>query len=216
MDISGQTPLLIASRSRNHKAVHKLMEAGADAALPDRSGLTTLHWSASNGSNDLIQTIITTGKVSLSLCGGCPLSAEVNLLLIQIPVDIEDSHLQSPLHMAAMNGQLSSATKLLEHGADINKKTIEGITPLYNAAKKSQHNLMELLLLSGAEYLACNNGKTPMDLIIDNNSPHSLSVLLKHRPHLLSEVMKRLENDEVSGEFLSAKHVPYAHVNCSL
>ena len=63
MDVSGQTPLLIASRARNKKAVRRMMEAGADVSLPDRSGLTPLHWTAGNGSIELIQDIIATGKV---------------------------------------------------------------------------------------------------------------------------------------------------------
>ena len=65
--MSGQTPVLIASRARNKKAVHKMMEAGADVSLPDRSGLTALHWTAGNGSIELIQEIIATGKVSTDI-----------------------------------------------------------------------------------------------------------------------------------------------------
>lgn len=64
VDVSGQTPLLIASRARNKKVVRRLLEAGADVSIPDRSGLTPLHWSAGNGSIELIQEIVSTGKVS--------------------------------------------------------------------------------------------------------------------------------------------------------
>ena len=113
-------------------------------------------------------------------------------------MDVEDSHLQSPLHMAAMNGQLASASKLLELGADINKKTIHGYTPLLNAAKKSQHQVMDSLLSRGAEYLPSSDGTTPMHFAIENNSHHCLAVLLKHQPELLSDVISRIESDKVS------------------
>lgn len=99
--------------------------------------------------------------------------------------------------MAAMNGQVASVSKLLELGANINKRTVDGFTPLLNAAKKSQHKVIESLLVRGAEYLPSNSGYTPMDSSIDNNSPHCIRVLLKHRPELLSHIIQRLEDDKV-------------------
>ena len=67
VDVSGQTPILIASRARNKRVVRKLLEAGADVSIPDRSGLTAMHWSAGNGSIELIQEIVSTGKVRAHL-----------------------------------------------------------------------------------------------------------------------------------------------------
>ena len=111
-----------------------------------------------------------------------------------------------------MNGQLASVSKLLELGADINKKTIYGCTPLLNAAKKSQHKVMDSLLLRGAEYLPSSSGQTPLDFAIENNSHHCLAVILKHRPELLSDVINRIENDKVN-DFPVKYNLRYKYMN---
>lgn len=83
------------------------------------------------------------------------------------PVDGDNSTgtlRQTPLHLAAFNGQKQVAMLLIIHGANVNAKDANGYTPLNQAASFGQRELMELLLAHGAEINTEDNaGWTPLD-----------------------------------------------------
>eukprot|EP00588_Corethron_pennatum_P033435 CAMPEP_0194348694 /NCGR_PEP_ID=MMETSP0171-20130528/106672_1 /TAXON_ID=218684 /ORGANISM="Corethron pennatum, Strain L29A3" /LENGTH=737 /DNA_ID=CAMNT_0039116055 /DNA_START=64 /DNA_END=2273 /DNA_ORIENTATION=+ len=67
------------------------------------------------------------------------------------------------LYSAAKCGQLDVATRLLNHGADINYQDSAGITPLYIAVQEDHADLVEMLITKGADLdKARNNGETPL------------------------------------------------------
>ncbi|XP_040149397.1 protein phosphatase 1 regulatory subunit 16A isoform X3 [Ictidomys tridecemlineatus] len=63
------------------------------------------------------------------------------------------------LHMAAASGFSEAATLLLEHGASLSAKDLDGWEPLHAAAYWGQVHLVELLVANGADL----NGKSLMD-----------------------------------------------------
>ncbi|XP_032424457.1 ankyrin repeat and SOCS box protein 9-like [Xiphophorus hellerii] len=87
--------------------------------------------------------------------------------LVQYRADVDQDidSLGSPLHVACSNQQLSSVKKLLQLGADANKRT-SGDSPLHIAARLSSPELVSALLDHGADRLLVNSeGKRPLDLV---------------------------------------------------
>lgn len=59
-----------------------------------------------------------------------------------------------PLVLACQHGALESASLLIDRGAEVDRQTTEGKTPLYEAAASGQPRLVSLLLAKGADHVA--------------------------------------------------------------
>ena len=75
------------------------------------------------------------------------------------------------LTFAAREGDIDSARKLLDAGADVNQTTEYGWTPLLTAVNNRNYRLAKLLLERGANAnLANKGGWTPLYLAVDNRN----------------------------------------------
>ena len=69
----------------------------------------------------------------------------------------------TPLHVASRRGQLEAAHMLIERGADIAARTIDGFTPLHFAADRAEVKVGRMLIERGADMEAQNNaGETSL------------------------------------------------------
>lgn len=69
----------------------------------------------------------------------------------------------APIHSACAISNYEIAELLINHGADVNAKQMQGVTPLHSAAHNGQRELVKLLLDSGADIHAkMDNGQTPL------------------------------------------------------
>ena len=83
---------------------------------------------------------------------------------------------ESSLMLAALNGQLDIATRLVKKGADINKT---GWTPLHYAATKGHVEVIKLLLENHAYIDAESpNGSTPLMMASMYGSPQAVKLLI--------------------------------------
>ena len=94
---------------------------------------------------------------------------------------------ESPLYFAARlwyDGARAIIELLLEHGAEVNSKSYEGMTPLHRVAHEADPTLMELLLDHGADIHARTNANnyslggrsaTPLHIAAETN-PRSRSI----------------------------------------
>eukprot|EP00826_Nyctotherus_ovalis_P061613 TRINITY_DN8786_c0_g3_i1.p1 TRINITY_DN8786_c0_g3~~TRINITY_DN8786_c0_g3_i1.p1 ORF type:complete len:141 (-),score=23.94 TRINITY_DN8786_c0_g3_i1:164-586(-) len=81
-------------------------------------------------------------------------------------IDEKDLMGRTPLHYAAVNNNVKSATFLLQSGASINSKNIAGETPLMKAAEKNHKEVLQILLSQGCDVVAeSKSGKTARCLI---------------------------------------------------
>jgi ankyrin repeat protein len=62
-----------------------------------------------------------------------------------------DKRGNTPLHLAAFNDNGLMVTYLLDRGADVNVKTVEGVTPLHYAAYKGHLANMVALCQKGLQ-----------------------------------------------------------------
>ena len=88
----------------------------------------------------------------------------------------------TPLHWAALNGDLEFARLLLEHGADIEaREPGEGLTALHVAAAGGDADIVKLLLERGADAGARDRaGRRPLDVARMSNSAEVADVLRRH------------------------------------
>jgi ankyrin repeat protein len=106
------------------------------------------------------------------------------LLAAGARVSATDASGATPLHWAALNGDLEFARLLLEHGADVEAQARgEGMTPLHAAAAGGDVDLVELLLERGADAGARDRaGRRPLDVARISNSAEAADVLRHHTP----------------------------------
>lgn len=64
---------------------------------------------------------------------------------------------RSPLHCACMAGSLDCVELLLDNGARVNCKTIDGVTPLHTASWLGLTAIIQRLMLHGADAQARDN-----------------------------------------------------------
>ena len=85
------------------------------------------------------------------------------------------------LHLAARYGTPDIARELLQRGADINARTTQGHTPLFDAIDRSHIMMVTLLLEHGADTgIPDDTGQTPLQMAIANHHTGSTALLQKY------------------------------------
>ncbi|MBE0571895.1 MAG: ankyrin repeat domain-containing protein [Ignavibacteriaceae bacterium] len=168
---SGTTALMIASSYYYYDdMVEYLIGKGANVNLKDKEGKTALLWASSNslpnvkilvangakvneaandGMTPFIQATlgVSSGKVPIEICellrkNGANINAELK----------RQSALRwTALHYAAANGDAELVKYLIKHGANVNKATGEGSTPLFLAKLGNYEEVVTILKKAGAK-----------------------------------------------------------------
>ena len=157
----GKTQLYYAARSGALERARILIENGADVNVMTSNG-TPLHIAAQNGHARMVKLLLENG-------------ADPNA---------KDKSGGTPLHTPAWIGHEDVVAVLIEGGADPNLTT-SGIkaTPLHFCAQRGWTNICKLLLENGAEpslYLEDKEGKTPLDLALENGKQETAEVIKSH------------------------------------
>ncbi|KAL7875722.1 hypothetical protein AOLI_G00106850 [Acnodon oligacanthus] len=115
---------------------------------PNKQGLTVLHVSAQHGRLDCMKLLVDSQCVDVN--ASCPRGRRP-LHMVLSPQSKPHSH--------------ACLTYLLQHGAQHNVSTDEGLTPLHMAAAEGLRECVEALVEIGADTHACDSrGHTPLDL----------------------------------------------------
>lgn len=123
----------------NVRTVNQLLERGFDPNAADEKGQVGLYLALREGSLQV---------------------AEALLKHPGLKVDAVNAADETPLMMAALRGNLEWTQRLLDRGAQLNRK---GWTPLHYAASGPEPKVVSLLLDRGAEIEARSpNGTTPL------------------------------------------------------
>ena len=162
----GVTPLIIAAGGGHLSVVTFLINEGADVSLPDYYGRTALHFAVGSSDN----------------------SCEILRCLIENGADINKGRndKQTPLMVAAENGQVSVATFLIEHGADVELQDEDGNTALHHALFDPDVSceILSCLIGSGADVNGVNKLKhTPLMIAANGGNINALNLLIKHGAH---------------------------------
>lgn len=143
----GNTALSVAVNKKNPVVVRYLLERGADIGQKSAQlGLTPLEDAAMN--NDPSENGIFSMLIDAQKRRG----------------DTELRNIGAALHLAARYGALNNVRKLIEEGANPNTKSIEGLTPLHEAAKEGREAVVEYLISKKVEINPVDkDGYTPVD-----------------------------------------------------
>jgi len=101
-------------------------------------------------------------------------------------INASNRHGQTPLHLAAKQGNSELMRLLLEQGALVDAaESAAGYTPLHTAATQGRADLCELLIRYGAEPdVLTGNLESPLHLAIEKGHAGVVAVLLKYRARL--------------------------------
>ena len=174
--LSFSNGLLLAAKFGLHRMVALLQHL--DASARDSRGREPLAIAAAAGHAEFVETLLTTGRVSvdsrddggrtaLSWAARNGYEKIVGLLLAtsHIDVNFKDDYGRTSLCYAAQNGHEMIVRLLLETGqVDVDSKDIYGRTPLCLAAKGGHEMIVRLLLATGQVDVDSkdNDGLTPL------------------------------------------------------
>ncbi|KAK0062491.1 ankyrin repeat and SOCS box protein 13 [Biomphalaria pfeifferi] len=174
-------PLHEACLAGSIDCVSLLLKHGANVNLGNIDGATALCDACWIGSVECVQLLIDHGAdVNPPFLFSTPLHEAVFrdhwecvqlLVKKRACIDKSDCHYGTPLHVAACKGHVKSAQELLRAGANPNISKIHH-TPLHEAARNQNFELLLLLLEHGANVYAQNNsGLTARQLVPRAMSP---------------------------------------------
>lgn len=96
------------------------------------------------------------------------------------PIDSVDDRCNTALHYACGTFMVDVVTILVEHGADINIRNIDGNTPFHFAAKTGSIDIVNFLLEKGGDTNAKNKkGNTPVNISVSHAKYKPVKCLLQ-------------------------------------
>jgi len=168
---SGTTALMIASSYYFYdNMVEFLIRKGAKLNLQDSEGRTALLWAASNSLPNAKILVANGAKVNIAANDGMTPFIQATLGFSSGKVPIEMCELLrkngakvnaelkrksalgwTALHYAVTNGDAELVKYLIKHGANVNKSTGEGSSPLFLAKLGGYDDIVKILKNAGAE-----------------------------------------------------------------
>lgn len=157
-DYKGRTPLMLAAYAGQTAFVDKLAEKGAPLNSTDNFGRTALYFAVAATQEGVIDSLMKKG-------------ANLHIL--------PKTDRRSFLHQAAETARLSLTKKFVEAKLPVNRKDVNGNTPLHIAIKHGNHPVVEYLLENGADPKITNSvGFTAVELAEQRNN-YQISNLVK-------------------------------------
>ena len=142
------------------QAVELVLNNSMDINTPGLCNRTPLMMASLSSSSTLYETLIALG-------------ADVNAQRTDDKV--------TPLHLATSWNHYMAVRLLLEHGADANIPTVEGISPLHIAASARFFNVVRLLIDGGSSIdLLTTTGRTPLRMAVESKHYMIARLLLDH------------------------------------
>ena len=173
------TPLMKSVRDGNTGLARLLLSAGADPEKRRFDGSTALLIAAAHATTETIDLLLDarartdafndygSGVLRMAM-GATNLAAFTHFLERNVDPDLAPPGKWPVISGVAWDGQIGFIEALLAAGADPNRTTPDGQTPLYIAVRRSQTNVVAQLLAAGADPALRKNedGLTPWHLAI--------------------------------------------------
>jgi ankyrin repeat protein len=158
---AAQTRSLVdAIRSRNHQAIHALLDQHANVNAREADGATALHWAVRGDDLETVRLLLRAGA----------------------SVNVANRYGVTPLMLAATNGSAEITDALLRAGADATASLPEGETVLMTAARTGNPDVVKALIARGADVSARDNwlGETALMWAAAENHAEAARTLIQH------------------------------------
>lgn len=161
MNGGGNTPLHNAASVCSLGVVRALLDAGAHVDCRTTWGATPLQWAARRGGADVVQLLLERGADPRSTGdnGMTPFFAAMDgghlpaaRLILEAGADVNvrtPDVRRTPLHLAALRGQVDAAALMLDHGAELDPVDDYGMTPVQCAARYGNPEVVDLFRARG-------------------------------------------------------------------
>ena len=151
-----------AVRSNNLDEMKRLSQ-GLDIFSKDEDGNTALHIASANGNLDIVRFLLANkNRVVLENEDIQAWHDEAFHVSPEL-IDEWNGNNETPLYIAAKNGNMEMVKYLVEHGANVNRATDAGVTPLHLTALCGDLNIMQYLVEHGADVnRTANNEINPL------------------------------------------------------
>lgn len=162
----GQSPLMIAARVGSLPLVQALVKAGARVNEREKyRGQTALMWAVAGSSVEVVDFLL---RNRAEVDARAAVNDWGNQITSEPRAQYRPAGGLTALLYATRSGCLECARLLLKAGADINRPTPEGVTPLMNAIDNNSYEIANYLLDQGANpHLADWWGRTALYLSAD-------------------------------------------------
>lgn len=185
------TCLIIAAKNGHYKILKALLEYKPDINALDTSGRSALVVAAERGHEKCVNRLLNAHATNEAQLRGAALrAAGINgylgcfraLCATGINLERTDENGHSPLWLAASSGDVGLAEALVEYGAHVDGRNMNG-SPLSISIQRGHFHLMKFLISKGANVAAQHEGQTPFTLalgfVISDVSQSMLEVLLR-------------------------------------
>jgi ankyrin repeat protein len=162
-DESGNTALMRAAAGGQVEVLEILLKAGADAKAKNTAGRTPLMFAAESGREEAIRSLLSHGAdikaqdqegwSALKLAAFHGRAGATDLLAGRV----DQSELDRVLLLASMQGEPTVVGHLLTHGAYVNTRNPENLTPLMIAAQAGHGEAVKVLLRNQANPFALDD-----------------------------------------------------------
>lgn len=146
----GYTPLILSGLNEHIPYSKLLVAHGCDVNKADSDDVSPLDYACYNHYTEIVDIILNSGKCDTDKCnedGDSALSfavkkgfSEITILLIvyRATINITNLQMETPLHIAACNGNDEIIEFFLQHSCQINPINYFGRTPLCSACKNEK------------------------------------------------------------------------------
>jgi ankyrin repeat protein/Mg2+ and Co2+ transporter CorA len=200
-DKQGRTALMTAAWKNHFHIMHELLRCDADVNKKDNTGRNVLHNLAAdkhcNWGRDVIAELL---RQNIAIDGP----------------DGQDDQKRSPLHWAASTGKKELCEMLLRRSrlprANVNAIEVRQKTALHLAVAHGRDDIIELLLVHGADVMAKSDGSwTPLHNACEQGSVKVLKILLERGANVNARLLNGMTPLHVAAQ---AGHLDV--VNCLL
>lgn len=160
----GYTALMLAARYCQSQAVDILIASGACPHSATEEHWTALHAAAVGGEVSIVKRLLSL-KVDHSIASGER----------QCDEQLGWFFLNTPMHLAASNGNAAVVSCLLDHGASPYESWADGRTPIFYAAAYGQHEVIRVLCDFGVDPNA-RESRREYGFFLDNTPLHYAAI----------------------------------------